>query len=229
MGEKLDESRNASDGDKDLSHIDAILNSSGSSGGQEDGEKTLADRRILAAKHNMKQDSLLLRLFKFVFYIPLKILSLFGLNILQARLELSGNAKINNSPLRPASTSPQKRKRDDRDASDVEFDDENEVAKLLEEDADYDSQQDDDFKPGEESSCSDEYAEGDTEGELSKLSIEDVSEPRPSSLRNLTVVDDGEKKDKEKTVTTPAVIVPKCIDEPISKPEITPATVGVMG
>ena len=51
------------------------------------------------------------------------------------------------------------------------------------------------FQPDDESSCSDEYTEGDTEAELSKLSVEDVSEPRPSALRNVTVVDNQPVKE----------------------------------
>ncbi|XP_054756728.2 nucleolin-like [Lytechinus pictus] len=243
MGEKLDDShQSVNDDEKDVDEqATGALNDSGS--GIDDGILDISDRRILSPQHNFKPDGFFVRVLKVIFYIPMKILSIFGISLWQNNLQVSGDPKIDKSPLRPASASPQKRKRDDLDESPSLMDDDEEeddgqeeekkkdMLKILEEAVEgYESGEDKDFKPEDQSSCSEEYTEGDTETDLSKLSIEDVSEPRPSAYRNMTEIDQDDVKNKEKKQVHDAVTIPtKCIDEPISKPELTPATVGVVG
>eukprot|EP00057_Strongylocentrotus_purpuratus_P015093 XP_011669567.1 PREDICTED: uncharacterized protein LOC577181 isoform X3 [Strongylocentrotus purpuratus] len=247
MGEKLDDShQSANDDEKDVDELAASPNAlNDSSSGQDDGILNASDRRMISAQHNLKPDGFFVRVLKVIFYIPMKILSVFGISLWQNNLQVSGNSKIDKSPLRPASTSPQKRKREDLDGSptllddsdDAEEEEEGEknkdMVKVIDEAVEgYESGEDKDFKPGDESSCSDEYTEGDTETDLSKLSNEDVSEPRPSLYRNITEIDkDDNKNNKEKTQVPDVVTMPnKCIDEPVPKTELqTPATVGVMG
>nr|BAJ23053.1 hypothetical protein [Pseudocentrotus depressus] len=253
MGEKLDDShQSVNDDEKDVDELAASPSAlNDSSSGQDDGILNASDRRMISAHHNLKPDGFFVRALKVIFYIPMKILSVFGISLWQNNLQVSGNSKIDKSPLRPASTSPQKRKREDLDGSptliddddDDDDDDEDEeeeeeeknkdMVKIIEEAVEgYESEEDKDFKPEDESSCSEEYTEGDTDADLSKLSIEDVSEPRPSPYRNITEIDQDDNKNKEKTRVPDVVTMPtKCIDEPVSKPgELkAPATVGVMG
>ena len=102
MGEKIDDSRRSSNDEKDIDDSAgtalAAANANAldaSSSGHEEAGPSDADRRIVAAHHTLQQDGFLVRVLKVIFYIPLKVLSIFGFNVWQTNVHISGHGKSN--------------------------------------------------------------------------------------------------------------------------------------
>lgn len=95
MGEKLDDShKSVNDDEKDVDELAASPSAlNDSSSGQDDGILNASDRRMISAQHNLKPDGFFVRVLKVIFYIPMKILSVFGISLWQNNLQVSGNCK----------------------------------------------------------------------------------------------------------------------------------------